>query len=1340
MKEISVIFFCLTIWMIDSLAVGRNIPRVERGTLDLRTWDFDVDETINMSGEWEFYWSRLLEPSEFEGANPDNKEWIVVPSSWNDVKNYPQNGFATYRVRVRLTEIRPLAVKWSTIYSASKIYIGNKLLVENGKVHESDDPQLYQPRLTEQLKTFIPESRDFYIVIQAVNYDVFLGGVAKEAPVLGVPNAIARQLQRDTGINLLLVGSIFVMGLYHLFIFALRTKSQSSMYFGLLCLSCSIYSLATKGRPISVFFPEISFRALIMIFNVWILGVPAFSLFTYKLFPKLFSKRFAQIVSILCLSYFFVVASTEPRFYLRFTVFIQALAVITLSYTLLTSFRAILRKEVGARLYLFGLLVFGIAGLNDMLLARALIETIPLATIGLFIFIICQSLLLARKFSDAFARVESSEKEIRSLSENLQIEVEKQTSILKNQRDLLVEQKAELSQAHQDLQKYDQRKTHFFQNISHELRTPLTLILGSLSHVMPAVEGAVKEDLVVAQRNAKRLLRLVNQLLDFQKISAGKVSAEFVKLDLRHFIQVIASYFMPTCKQQSIRFEVCDELDDTNINTNVLVSIDYIEKILFNYLSNALKYTTEGGRISLHLQRCDDHQLRCLVQDEGPGIAEDKLDQLFQVFSQVDGSEQREYEGTGLGLALCKELAEAMGGRVGVKSTPAIGSCFWVDLPICYEESDRIGLLVVLGERHAKRDFEENFIKACFKHSVEIVQSAKQAYKLISERPIDCIMSDALLTDGEGAALLSFVGIQQPHAKRLLMTDRDQGHRLVQSAINTAHVHQVFYHPLGEEVYGCISTLIDEVQIQHEQKVIDLLVVDDEEKVFIFMREALLESSHIGACRFVSSEDEAVDILTHYRVRCLVCDIRLQSSDGTELMAKAAKLQPDCRRVAITGASDPEIISKAVSVAKIDRVFYKPFQKDEFIAGLEDLVRSSPIAEKKEIQTIDSSKIQFKDWHLSDTTIKANQPLANDHDEHQSGTAKILVVDDVDDMRSLIRSNLKESGYRVVEARNGSEALGQLHKEKIDLVITDWMMPQMTGPELLSHIQSDEQTAGIPTILLTAKGDDISKVVAVQKGASAYLAKPFDAIELNSVVVNLLKLKEGERKIRELNNNLTENILTRFIPPSLIDSLIKKGNFDLLKDVRMQSVTILFSDICQFTQISEDLGPKQIARILNLYFEEMTNVIFGFNGTIDKFIGDAIMVIFGAPIEVGQEEQARKASACALAMQERLADLNERWKSEGLPALRMRIGIHQGPAIVGMFGGKQRSEYTAMGPTVNMASRIEQCAEPGSVFMSSVVRDYIDESSWQKAGSFELKGIGNATLYRLSEQLKNEAA
>ncbi|NES86181.1 MAG: GAF domain-containing protein, partial [Moorea sp. SIO2B7] len=217
-------------------------------------------------------------------------------------------------------------------------------------------------------------------------------------------------------------------------------------------------------------------------------------------------------------------------------------------------------------------------------------------------------------------------------------------------------------------------------------------------------------------------------------------------------------------------------------------------------------------------------------------------------------------------------------------------------------------------------------------------------------------------------------------------------------------------------------------------------------------------------------------------------------------------------------------------------------------------------------------------------------------------------------------------------------------------------------------------------------------------------------------------------RVKHLNQYLTESVLKRFLPEAMVNKAATgELTLDLSPEPRL--VTILFSDIVGFTPLSTKLGPRGIAELLNEYLEAMTRAVFDNGGTVDKFIGDAVVALFGAPEELPPNEQVKRAIAVARAMYRSLEKLNERWLAKGIvggdgpPPVQFRCGIHQGNAVVGMFGGGQRSDYTAIGPAVNMAARLEEAADRKNILVSEEVAKYLDEDEIIERGSRKLKGI-----------------
>ncbi|MCC3415021.1 MAG: response regulator [Microcoleus sp. PH2017_29_MFU_D_A] len=624
----------------------------------------------------------------------------------------------------------------------------------------------------------------------------------------------------------------------------------------------------------------------------------------------------------------------------------------------------------------------------------------------------------------------------------------------------------------------DRLKTEFFQNISHEFRTPLTLTIGPLESACGRKEDLPYEQAVIALRNSRRLLRLVNQLLDLQRLDAGRMQPSFRPCDLVGFCYSTAESFRAYCDKKGLH--LITQLQDCPL---LYLDIERFDKVIYNLLSNAVKFTPEGGTITLTVEPAGAH---CLLQvkDTGIGIRTEQIPYLFERFHQAEGSASRSYEGSGLGLALVKELVELHGGQISVDSVYGEGTTFtvWLHFGSTHLPPERV--LEIPAEFHASK-----------------------------------------------------------------------------AAVELADV------------------------------------------------EADL------------SEDEA-----------------------------------------------------------------------------------------------------------ENHNFEALEPI---NSETVAGT--VLVVDDNPDLRFYVSGILRESGFAVLLARNGEEGFAVAKNRRPDLIVTDLMMPVISGLDLIRMIRQDEDLRGTPAILLTAKADADTRIEGVERGADAYLSKPFNDRELLAEVRNLIALKQNERRVQQLNNYLTESVLRRFLPPSMVKAAAAG---DLALDLRPEPrlITILFSDIVGFTQMANTLRSRRVAELLNEYLAAMTKAIFDSGGTVDKFVGDAVMALFGAPEELTPNEQVRRAIAAARLMLRALKQLNERWLEQGIvgengvPPVRFRCGIHQGTAVVGMFGGPDRSDYTAIGPSVNIAARLQEVAEPNSVLISAAVADYVEENRIVKYKPLQLKGIDETVL------------
>lgn len=331
----------------------------------------------------------------------------------------------------------------------------------------------------------------------------------------------------------------------------------------------------------------------------------------------------------------------------------------------------------------------------------------------------------------------------------------------------------------------------------------------------------------------------------------------------------------------------------------------------------------------------------------------------------------------------------------------------------------------------------------------------------------------------------------------------------------------------------------------------------------------------------------------------------------------------------------------------------------------------------------------------------------------------ILVVDDEDAMREVVRDTLEEF-YIVVEAQNGQDALNRICHGKPDLVISDVLMPGMDGFSLLQEVKKEPACRNIPFILITAEESREMRLKILEAGADDYIPKPFDRKELLIRIGNLLKLRRQESELTRLNRELQAKIseqlkdimrkekLAHFFPQKLVKWIISSDKGDMITSEK-KLLTIFFSDLTGFTELAEKTVPETMQNLLNEYFSAMLSIIEQYDGTLDKFIGDGIMVFFGAPEDMDEKEQAVRAVSMAAAMHQRMKKLTKKWTGMGIRHnIKVRMGIHQDYVLVGNFGSTQLMEYTVIGSGVNLANRLESYCPPEKILVSDPVRKHTE--------------------------------
>ena len=323
---------------------------------------------------------------------------------------------------------------------------------------------------------------------------------------------------------------------------------------------------------------------------------------------------------------------------------------------------------------------------------------------------------------------------------------------------------------------------------------------------------------------------------------------------------------------------------------------------------------------------------------------------------------------------------------------------------------------------------------------------------------------------------------------------------------------------------------------------------------------------------------------------------------------------------------------------------------------------------------------------------------------------RILVVDDIPANIRTVAAILKEQGYQLSVAANGRQALDVAEKIRPDLILLDVMMPELDGFETCQRIKRVDAVRDIPIIFLTARAGAADVVKGLEIGAIDYVAKPFNAHELVARVNTHLTADQLRRSLAARNiqlarsHALVRHAFGRYVSEEVAETLLRAPEaLELGGEER--DATILMSDLRGFTAMAERMPAREVIEVLNLYLGTMVDVIGRYEGTIDEIIGDAILVIFGAP--VASHDHAARAVACGLSMQRAMTDINQRLTNDGVQ-LEMGIGIHTGSVVVGNIGSLRRTKYAAVGSNVNLAGRVESFTTGGQVLITQETRERID--------------------------------
>ncbi|RWF26266.1 MAG: adenylate/guanylate cyclase domain-containing response regulator [Mesorhizobium sp.] len=339
---------------------------------------------------------------------------------------------------------------------------------------------------------------------------------------------------------------------------------------------------------------------------------------------------------------------------------------------------------------------------------------------------------------------------------------------------------------------------------------------------------------------------------------------------------------------------------------------------------------------------------------------------------------------------------------------------------------------------------------------------------------------------------------------------------------------------------------------------------------------------------------------------------------------------------------------------------------------------------------------------------------------------RILAVDDTPENLEILRMRLEANGYEVATAADGEEGLAKARELTPDLILLDIMMPKLDGISVVRMLKHDQSLRSIPVVLVTAKADTRDVVEGLDAGGDDYLTKPFEHRALLARVRSMLRqkalhdivasqakrLEHQAAQLSDWNRSLEQTVaeqvtelermarLRRFLPEQVADLIVAAGNGDALLQSHRREVTVVFCDLRGFTAFAETAEPEEVMTVLAEYHSCLGEQIVRHEGTLERFVGDGIVVVFNDPLPC--PDHSERAVSMAAAMRDAIDEHSERWRKRDY-LLGFGIGIARGHATIGRIGFDQRSDYAVIGTVSNHAARLCEEAKSRQILVSQRV-------------------------------------
>ena len=679
-----------------------HVPEVKNGVLDLRQENNLHDSLVTLDGTWDFYWQKFTHSDENVDLSSEEKTSIVVPSSWQfantEEKNISNLGYGTYQLQILIPDDyidQTLGLYIPSVATAYKLWINDELMLSNGMIATNSDDMV--PVNYARTSYFQPGDTVIHVTLEVANFSQRKGGLW-ESIQFGTANEISLLKEKNIALQLMIVGSFFIMGIHNIFIFVLRRRLLYPLFLGILCLLFAMRTLVVGETFLLNIFPTFPWELQVKLeYLPVVFGLPLLVKYINDFYEEDKFIIFERIVFVISLLFVFIVLVTPAIVYTKYLILFLTVVPVTLIYFGYLFLKAFFEKRPASLFTLVGFTIFIVTVFNDSLYFLDFTNNGMYLSSGFFIFILSQTLAQAIRFSETHDQVENLSEELMEANRSLEKKVEDRTK--------------KLALLYAKLRESEHERKNLMSDLAHEISKPLTLIKGYSEAMIDKKLPPEKDYLQTIHHNANISERLIHDLSELSKLETRQLTMIYQKIKLKNYPNHIYQNHQLTIENRGKNFIWKNQNEwivQVPNDAYIYIDPDRMNQVFINIIENALIHTEDGENIYLevewHASAHADNEMaltemaattendqtfpgeiigECIIKiiDEGRGIPNEDIPLIFNRLYR-GAYNQEGVNSRGLGLAISKEIVELQGGTIWVESKVDEGSIFFISIPV----------------------------------------------------------------------------------------------------------------------------------------------------------------------------------------------------------------------------------------------------------------------------------------------------------------------------------------------------------------------------------------------------------------------------------------------------------------------------------------------------------------------------------------------------------------------------------------------------------------------------------------------------------------------------------